>query len=107
MRRRTNPVTRSILPRPYPIDSATNSQVLSVPGRYRVVRKLWMMKANLLKAIAEKHFSGTLYPTPYRNGDLMDLIDQGLVELVYDGPRYLGAKLTAAGVQGVLGGGHR
>ena len=65
-----------------------------------------MMKANLLKAIAEKHFSGTLYPTPYRSDDLMELIEQGLVELVYDGPRYLGAKLTAAGVRGVLGGGH-
>ena len=107
MRRRTNPVTGSLLPQTYPIDSIANSQVLRVPGRYRVMRKLWMMKSELLRAIAENHLKGNLYPTPYRNDELRQLIAAGLVVLAYDGPRYLGAKLTAAGRQATLGGGHR
>ena len=106
MRRRTNPVTRSILPRPPPIDSRTNSQGLSVLGPCLLVRKWMMMKSELLMAIAEKYFLGTLYPTPYRGDDFKELVELDLVELVYDGPRYLGATLTDAGEQAALGGGH-
>jgi|TARA_R110000824_G_C14980912_1_gene654156 hypothetical protein len=65
-----------------------------------------MMKSELLMAIAENYFLGTLYPTPYRGDDFKELVELDLVELVYDGSRYLGATLTDAGEEAALGGGH-
>ena len=56
-----------------------------------------MMKPGLLKKIALAHLSGKTPRVLHRDGEVARLVEAGLIELLYDGERFLGVRLTGAG----------